>query len=547
MALSDRQETVEALEATGPFTTVDAALTLLRRGGLSAVMRALLGSTPVAFLVLAFFFFESVEGVHELRGGFAVLFVVAWGIRAVVLGRVAHGYVLTVWPDLQTSGGAGSIAKTLRTHAYSALTLCVWLVPFAMVSWLGLVGVALMAPLLSFRAFSAPSLLASAAHNPEAGFSGFVRAIRDGADRRTLAVVGELWLILGAALVALNLYFGLVLIVLLGRSLLGLDATYVEMFVSFKNTFVLLSAATLGALLMEPVRAAVHAIHFLDVRVRRPGLDLELAVEAFVERRGRTLAGGGARRLGSAGFLAVAAVGLFGGIPPVVAQPMDGPETTQSRWTHGDERTAEHVANILERDVFSNDESSTSSDLSAWIADFFAWLLEQRRREAPEAGMSPAGFSPPPGVFVGLALAILLPILLWVLWITLFKRKNKTPSNPEAEDGVAAALEKPPEVHLDDAARLALAGRHREALRSLYLATLVAFDAEGVLVFDGSRTNGQTIRLLPSGRVRDDFRRFTRLFDATWYGHAPAGEQEYQASRALAEGIANHLRGGHPA
>jgi hypothetical protein len=45
------------------------------------------------------------------------------------------------------------------------------------------------------------------------------------------------------------------------------------------------------------------------------------------------------------------------------------------------------------------------------------------------------------------------------------------------------------------------------------------------------------IRAIPQGEVRQLFAAFTRIFDSTWYGHAPATVEDYHECRRLAERI----------
>jgi hypothetical protein len=94
-----------------------------------------------------------------------------------------------------------------------------------------------------------------------------------------------------------------------------------------------------------------------------------------------------------------------------------------------------------------------------------------------------------------------------------------------------------PDDWLAEAASLAAQGRHAEALRALYLATLVALDRRAWIRFEPSLTNWQYLRQLPAGSTRDDFRVLTRTFDVKVYGEEPAGEADYRASRAVAERI----------
>lgn len=86
-------------------------------------------------------------------------------------------------------------------------------------------------------------------------------------------------------LLALNLHLFIALLLYLGRSVLGLDLTFVDRFASADNPVWL---ATIGAVtfaLFEPLRAATGTLLLIDGRVRQEGLDLVAAVEQLPRRR----------------------------------------------------------------------------------------------------------------------------------------------------------------------------------------------------------------------------------------------------------------------
>ena len=97
--------------------------------------------------------------------------------------------------------------------------------------------------------------------------------------------------------------------------------------------------------------------------------------------------------------------------------------------------------------------------------------------------------------------------------------------------------ERAPSSFLDEAARLAETGDLREALRALYLATLVSLDRRRMIAFDPHLTNWQYMRQLPRGGMRDSFGQFTRVFDHTWYGREETTYVLYERCRGLAREI----------
>ncbi|MFW6051487.1 MAG: DUF4129 domain-containing protein [Myxococcota bacterium] len=188
------------------------------------------------------------------------------------------------------------------------------------------------------------------------------------------------------------------------------------------------------------------------------------------------------------------------------------------------------------REVDGERETSLAELLDRLMAAIVDWLeraeeLEPRERPAPPPlPLPPAGFFLIAG---GLLFAL---VVGWVVSSRVQRGAGDEGSRPGG-DGTAAPdpRDRPPAAHLDDAARLAAAGRHREALRALYLATLVALDRRGLLVFDTTRTNRHHLRQLPPGALREELEHFTRLFERTWYGDEPTTEADYGEGHRLAE------------
>lgn len=87
---------------------------------------------------------------------------------------------------------------------------------------------------------------------------------------------------------------------------------------------------------------------------------------------------------------------------------------------------------------------------------------------------------------------------------------------------------------LEMAAKLTAEGRYREAVRCLYLASLLRFDEAGVARFIRSETNWEHLRRiqtsprLPSGL---NFTDPTRAFDSVWYGFRIKGIEDVECFR----------------
>lgn len=93
------------------------------------------------------------------------------------------------------------------------------------------------------------------------------------------------WCGLTQLLVGLNLHLFISLLLYLGRSVLGLDLTFVDRFASLDNPTWLATIAATTFALYEPLRAATGALLLIDGRVRQEGLDLVAAVEQLPRRR----------------------------------------------------------------------------------------------------------------------------------------------------------------------------------------------------------------------------------------------------------------------
>jgi hypothetical protein len=163
-----------------------------------------------------------------------------------------------------------------------------------------------------------------------------------------------------------------------------------------------------------------------------------------------------------------------------------------------------------------------------------------RGREEPEV---PVGFRgpsipmPPPQIFLVIGAMLLLTILAYLI-ATRKKDEDAARAPMGGKSGpIDDPRDRPPSAHLSDAAALADAGRFREALRALYLATLVALDRRRMISFDPTLTNWQYLKQMPQGEARQLFAQFTRLFDFKWYGEEGTSRADYEEARGIADRI----------
>lgn len=129
----------------------------------------------------------------------------------------------------------------------------------------------------------------------------------------------------------------------------------------------------------------------------------------------------------------------------------------------------------------------------------------------------------------------LLVAIAYFLWKALGGRWKRSEAQRrvrylEGED--AELLRLPPDELRERAARFAAEGNYREALRHLYIAVLVKFDARGVWRYDTRRTNWEHIQALRNDQTRVGLVvpmvELTRRFDRVRYGDAPASQIDWQ-------------------
>jgi hypothetical protein len=582
------------LRPVGPIDQLDRALLLVRRSGRGPLVRSLGAGSLVALVPLVIYWLERVEGVRGLRPAFALALVAAFALRALALAGAARTYALALWPAMPLPEGAGRAVDIVRTALVVAAGLWVWSWLLVAASLGGGLAVAVVLPFFSLRGAVAPTWLARAACTRDAGLRAFARAASDAGDRRVAGVGIELCVLLAVLGLTLNFAVALALLLLVLRSYLGLDVAFVDQFLSADNTFALLATFVAALVAVEPLRAALSAVGFVDARVRQEGLDLRALVDEAIDASRRDRRGaaaptatasaatadaaslparaptvpGTSRSAALVLFLAVAGgAGLGPTGMPARAAAQDAPRGTAvaapereppdadapasfdpAGEAARDDEVRDEVARILARREFQEFSDSRAQRLEQVLARFFEWLF---RRRAPEPrALRPAGVSLPsipPVLFAVAGLALLVAVVAF-LAVTNARRRRGDGASASASAGVDAQdlRERPPEQFLDDAARLAHSGRYRDALRALYLATLVALDRRRIITFDPHLTNWQYLRQMARGEARAAFAEFTRAFDHKWYGVEPTTEEDYLRCRALATRIVEGARESAP-
>jgi len=89
---------------------------------------------------------------------------------------------------------------------------------------------------------------------------------------------------------------------------------------------------------------------------------------------------------------------------------------------------------------------------------------------------------------------------------------------------------------LQRAQTLSMQGDYRNAVRFLYLSSLLVLDEQGLLRYDRSRTNREYLRSVASRPdLADPLRDVIDVFDRVWYGYETVDKQTYQTYREHVE------------
>lgn len=539
------------LDAPGPVALLDGAFVLGRRAPWATTARAWAGGSLPAFVLLALYFAERVEGLTWLRLPFAFALVASFAVRSWTLAAVARDHVRALAPSLAETPDAGRFVDVARTSMFVAAELWFWGWGIVLTSYVGPWLVVNFAALSVLRALEGPSWLARAGSTTEGGFRSYVASWSDSARQRVSAFGAECLLQLGIFALAVNLFGVVATMVTLGRSFFGLELVLVDEFVSLRNTFALLAILLVAIVAVEPIRAGVSAQLYVGARVRTDGLDLESALTKAIQRASTR----GAVILALLLFLPSGLVRAEPPTePPSSAPSALGPgsgsaapasnDTTYyvplvplERPTTSVEQARLDARRILDADIYRDLAERREASLADSIARFLEWLLRDTDVDvSPTEANLPSLPLPGPEFFLGVGIAIVLGIAAFLL---VTRRRSEAPASAATDRTHVEEDPRGREAHewIDDAASLAARGAYAEAIRAAYLATLVALDRKAWIRFERSTTNWQYQRQIPHHAAREAFRALTGTFDRTVYGREMASEEDYLRCRQLATSI----------
>jgi hypothetical protein len=256
----------DALHELRPRSTIelyDAALHLCVHTRSELPALALLGATPVAACGL---WLVRVALAGESYGVPALLFVLTLVFRTVCQGAGA----LAATRELEGKPiSALAAMKQSLARWPSFVVATAWIGLFEVVLYICTLGISIF--FLSSQATGGPELIAEgSAHGWNFGKMARQRLRgRDGA-------VGGVRILHGVALLLLmvNLHTGLEIMLEVARSLLGVDVSFLDQFVSLSHAFYDLCLFAVAQVMLDPVRCAASALLLADARVRHEGFDL---------------------------------------------------------------------------------------------------------------------------------------------------------------------------------------------------------------------------------------------------------------------------------
>jgi hypothetical protein len=185
-------------------------------------------------------------------------------------------------------------------------------------------------------------------------------------------------------------------------------------------------------------------------------------------------------------------------------------------------------------EVYSRPEFHPRSGLREWVQRHLAavlyWLLERISALGGLRGSNPVLF----WIIVGWLVLAVIALLAHIIWSTVQAARGGEEHAP-GEKGAPRAKPRAATDWEAEAARLAAAGRLREAALALYQALLLRLDAAGAVRFDASKTPGDYRR---EARAHPDEARrlggFLRLFEPVAFGGRDVDPEGWERLRSAA-------------
>ena len=178
------------------------------------------------------------------------------------------------------------------------------------------------------------------------------------------------------------------------------------------------------------------------------------------------------------------------------------------------------LQNILARPEFQWEESQPIV-MPDWLDRIFTWL-EQLTNRVVNAVL-PYGRIP----LIGTAVLLFLLSLFFIS--RGLSRSLVRDAQLEAEGSESDALLTSTGA-FKRAESLSMQGDYRNAIRYLYLSSLLVLDEQGVMRYDRSRTNREYLRSVSSRpELANPLRDVIEVFDRVWYGYEAVDENTYRS------------------
>ncbi|MGB1253746.1 MAG: DUF4129 domain-containing protein [Candidatus Promineifilaceae bacterium] len=118
--------------------------------------------------------------------------------------------------------------------------------------------------------------------------------------------------------------------------------------------------------------------------------------------------------------------------------------------------------------------------------------------------------------------------LVGFLWYWLRGVQRQFSSESELDPTYDDADQISADAAFQQAETLAKNSDYRQAVRYLYLSTLLSLDERGLLRYDRSKTNREYLRTVAGSDVSPTLRSVVEVFDRVWYGFQPIDAASYE-------------------
>ena len=210
----------------------------------------------------------------------------------------------------------------------------------------------------------------------------------------------------------------------------------------------------------------------------------------------------------------------------VIRQMLEDMLAARDSWPAAEHQSDDLAAlqTILDRPAYQWRPDKPSA-IESWVVD----LIRKLTRTLP--ALDPGGGGITINIPVDLVATIAgILIILFVFWFVgrefmggLLLEAGAGPSTRDGGEPLTAARA------LQQAQNLSTAGDYRNAVRYLYLASLLRLDERGLLRYDRSRTNREYLRSVDeTPELASNLKDVIDVFDEVWYGYQPLDKSSYE-------------------